>query len=431
MVREDQPGDQQLVAYLATSTDVPPSVSKLRQYLTNSVPNTPLPGRFVTLDQLPLDRNGKIDKRALPAPGRQRPHLHRPYVKPATFRQALIAKCFAETLGLNDVGLHDNFFELGGDSLHATNLLLLLEQNLGIRCPPRFLYAAGTVAAIDQDIKQDLRPAYIVAMRADGALPPLFCMHDSHGHVLGYRRLAQLLGPDRPVYGVQAYDLDKLPRRGMRLEEIACRYVQEIRQVQPSGPYYLCGQCFGGLVAFETARQLSEQGERIALLALIDTRFPYKILGQLAVRLARAWRWLRESRLSTVETLEFLSDRLYGFREWARNSIAVRTRLGATRLAAKNGCGTVHTNMSALDASRLIESRYKPKPYFGTVTLICPGVPHNQRGWERVASRGLDIIEIPVAVESYDPPILVQERYVAELADTLRLLLQERVDTGN
>ena len=110
----------------------------------------------------------------------------------------------------------------------------------------------------------------LVAVRASGSRPPLFAVHDGSGMALFYREFTRLLGPDQPVFGLQARGLDGGEPLQTRIEEMAASYLDEVRRVQPAGPYYLLGDCVGGLIAYEMARQLQSVGEEVGLLAMIE-----------------------------------------------------------------------------------------------------------------------------------------------------------------
>src|SRR5207245_1800835 len=114
----------------------------------------------------------------------------------------------------------------------------------------------------------------LVAIRSGGSKPPLFILHADDGDVIGFRDLALELGPDQPVYGLQARGLDRKCAPLRRIEDMAECYLKEIRTVQPQGPYCLAGSCFGGFVVFEMAQRLLAQGDRVGLLAMFNTPGP-------------------------------------------------------------------------------------------------------------------------------------------------------------
>ena len=383
LAREDRPGVQQLVAYLTSAATPRPTVSFIRRKLAERFPEMMIPARYVFLEQLPGDRNRKLARQALPPPDRKRPPLDQPFVEPHSPTARTIAACFGAVLALDGIGLHDDFFDLGGDSLLATELLLLLEEKLGVLCPPDFLFEGPNVHHIQRRLEEDAKAGPIVPIQGQGAWPPLFCLHSQSGQVLEYRHLGRLLRAERSVFGVQSLAMIRGDRRIPPVESMASTYVSEIRSLQPDGPYYLCGNCFGGTLAFEVARQLRSQGQEVALLALIDSAYPEGALRRLPVRLAVAQQWRRQKDLPLGDRIRYFAQRLRGLSRWDP------------------------------------EIRYRPKPYDGKVVLICAGRPHNQLGWNKVARLGLTIVQLPPFDESDETPHLTREPYVQGLARAL------------
>jgi thioesterase domain-containing protein/acyl carrier protein len=187
-----------------------------------------------------------------------------------------LARLWAELLQLNRVDIDDDFFELGGDSMLAVELFVRLEQLYGKNLPLTTLIQAPTVRQMAKVLRNEGAPPQswpsLVQLQPGTEKAPVFCVHAIGGNILNYSPLARYLGRDQPVYGLRARGLDGTQEPHNTVEEMAADYIDEIRQVQPEGPYYLSGYSFGGLVAYEIARQLRAQGQEIALLAMIDTR---------------------------------------------------------------------------------------------------------------------------------------------------------------
>jgi amino acid adenylation domain-containing protein/thioester reductase-like protein len=146
LAREDTPGDRRLVAYVAGRDGQAPQVSDLRALLKEKLPEYMMPSAFVVLEALPATASGKVDRKALPAPGEGRRELDREYVPPRTPLETALAGAWAEVLRVERVGVHDNFFELGGHSLLATHLAGRLRKTVGIDVPLRALFTGPTVA---------------------------------------------------------------------------------------------------------------------------------------------------------------------------------------------------------------------------------------------------------------------------------------------
>jgi thioesterase domain-containing protein len=171
--------------------------------------------------------------------------------------------------------VRDNFFELGGHSLLAVRLFALIEKRLGRKLPLSTVFQGATVERLASVLREQAKPgprSSLVAIQPDGSKRPLFLVHPAGGHVFPYIHLAQYLGPDQPCYGLQARGLEEGQDAHTRIEDMAAYYIKALQTVQPGGPYFLGGWSMGGVVAFEMAQQLHAQGQRVALLALLDGR---------------------------------------------------------------------------------------------------------------------------------------------------------------
>src|SRR5207237_121289 len=171
------------------------------------------------------------------------------------------------------IGVHDNFFELGGHSLLAVRLFALLEKRFNKRLPLATLFQAPTIAQLATTIEGDAsrEPSSLVPIQTLGTRPSFFCIHAVGGNVLEYYDLARHLGNDQPFYGLQSVGLSDGNGPHARIEDMAAHYVKEIRELQPIGPYFIGGRSLGGIIAYDAARQLKEQGQEVALLALLDS----------------------------------------------------------------------------------------------------------------------------------------------------------------
>jgi thioesterase domain-containing protein/acyl carrier protein len=190
-------------------------------------------------------------------------------------REAQLAEAFADVLELPSVPVTASFFDLGGDSLRALRLVTAIRRRCELDLPLRMLFEHPSVAALAAATHRgtNVEQEPLVAIQPHGRRPPLFCVHAIDGDVLGYFELARRLGREQPLYGLQAWRRPDEPF-GTTVEEMAQVYVGALRRVQPSGPYRLVGWSFGGVIAFEMARQLRAAGESVALLTLLDSRCP-------------------------------------------------------------------------------------------------------------------------------------------------------------
>ena len=415
-------GYQRLVAYIVAAVVPLPTVTALRKDLARSLPELMIPARFIFLDTLPVDRHKKVMRRLLPHPNRERPPLDQAFVAPGTPQQQTIADCFGEILGIDKVGLNDNFLELGGDSLMATELLLLIESKLAMSFPIEFFYQDSTVAALDRNFESGIHQGITVPLQPAGTRPPLFCLHNHAGHVLEYRQLATLMGPDQPVYGIRSLNTESYTE--FRLEILATQYVREIQRVQPGGPYNLCGNCFGGLIAFEVAQQLRRNGEEVAVLALIDTAFPAGIVKTVIRRLSIGKNWRELSRLSIRKGILSLRGKLARFYLWISGQLEQHLQIGFANRT--RGSGLRQGSLRTVDYHKEVEKRYRPRAYGGNMTLVCLAVKENQLGWIKIGGRNLKIVQLADQDGGYSNPHLVHEPYVNSLADELSALLNDQ-----
>ncbi|HEY0455824.1 MAG TPA: HAD-IIIC family phosphatase, partial [Verrucomicrobiae bacterium] len=198
------------------------------------------------------------------------------YVAPRNETEQQLARIWQDLLHLDRIGIRDDFFALGGTSLLAVRLFSQIEKELGRSMPLVTLFQAPTIEQLATIIRRKKAPqgsSPVVPIQPRGNKPPLFLIHGAGGGLLwGYANLAANLPGDQPVYGLE-------PRRSgvpqqRSVEELARRYWEAIRPIQPHGPYYLGGYCFGGFVAYEMARIAQSENEPVALLALIDSPAP-------------------------------------------------------------------------------------------------------------------------------------------------------------
>ena len=273
--REDQHGLKQLVAYLVCQEGPVPSPTELRAFLRTALPDYMTPFFFVFLKAMPLTANNKVDLRALPAPALSLSDGVA-HIGPRDRVEVQLTALWQQVLEVPKIGIHDNFFDLGGHSLKAAQLFFLLEQVYGRRLPLATLFQAPTIAELASVLsREQWTPPWqsLIAIQPSGTAMPIFMVPGVGGNVLVFAQLARLLGLDQPFYGLQARGLDGKETPFTSVPEMARHYIAEIRTVRPHGPYVVLGICTGGLIAYEMAQQLLEQGET-ATLVMMDTWHP-------------------------------------------------------------------------------------------------------------------------------------------------------------
>ncbi|WP_274543380.1 non-ribosomal peptide synthetase [Streptomyces sp. DH-12] len=242
----------------------------VREHLRRQLPEYMRPAAVVPLDRLPLTSNGKLDRAALPAFDAEPADIGR---APATPQEQVVCELFAEVLGRPVVGVSEDFFDLGGHSLLATRLIARLRAAFGVELGVRSLFEAPTPAGIAARLDvDDADGSYevMLPLRTGGDRPPLFCVHPGGGISWSYSALIKHLGPQYPLYGIQARSLARPEPRPASIEEMAVDYADQIQRVQPHGPYHLAGWSFGGLCAHALAAEFQRRGEPVALVAVLD-----------------------------------------------------------------------------------------------------------------------------------------------------------------
>jgi thioesterase domain-containing protein/acyl carrier protein len=431
--RRDHLGLKQLVAYLQPQDGSIPSVGDLRSYLKEKLPEYMIPSAFLRVETLPTTPNGKIDRKGLPAASDLRLKPKRQYVAPRERLEETLVDIWSRVLEKN-VGVRDDFFELGGHSLAALKVLTEVKKQTGKTLPLATFFQASTVESVADILrKEDQNPSWscLVPIQPVGSRPPLFLVHGAEGNVLLYRQVSRYLPSDQPVYGLQSQIADAHGLKNRTVERMASQYLQEIRAVQPHGPFFLGGYCLGGVIALEIAQQLSAVGEQVGLVIMLDT-YNYSTVSLTKARLETPLHFVQNlwfhivnaASIPVREREQFVRQKLNI--EWAR--LGVRLRHTASRLRAYNNAGQneyPHLLIKRVNDQACV--RYLPSPYHGRVSLIRPkgsflGLGSPSLGWEGII-RNLEVHELPV----YPKGMLV-EPFCRTLAETLRKCLQRALD---
>ncbi|MDQ0457760.1 amino acid adenylation domain-containing protein [Rhizobium paknamense] len=275
ILREDPGQGKRLVAYLVLSEAGEIDGPDLSARLAASLPSHMIPAAYVVMDAIPLNVNGKIDRHALPAPQWK---AEEGFVPPRNETEKMIAAIWCDILGLQEVGVHDSFFNLGGDSLAAARMIAAIRSKMKGELAIAAVFEAPTIATLASMVATPASRTNfldtVLPIRDKGNSAPLFCIHPVLGMGWGFYSLLGHVSEDTPIYALQSEGLRDLSSLPQSVEEMAERYVERIRSIQPHGPYHLLGWSFGGLVAHEMARQLKEQGEAVSFLGLLDS-YPY------------------------------------------------------------------------------------------------------------------------------------------------------------
>jgi aspartate racemase len=278
VVVSEESGDKQLVAYVVDGAgEGGVDIADLRKYVRERLPEYMLPASFVLLESLPLKPNGKVDRRKLPALEKSHGEIRPTHVAPRDRLELELTRIWEETLRTQPIGVRDNFFELGGHSLTAVRMFAAIEKRLNKRLPLMTLFHHPTIEHLGEIIRGQEQSALwsaVVCMQAGGTKPRFFCVHPGGGGVFRYVDLVRRLGPDYPFYAFQAAGLEEGQLPETRIEDMAARYIEAMRTVQPEGPYFIGGWSMGGIIALEMSRQLQVLSDEVALLVLMDSALP-------------------------------------------------------------------------------------------------------------------------------------------------------------
>ena len=269
VAREDAPGDKRLVAYIIALAEQRPTVDDLNDFLRTKLPSYMVPSKFVFLDSLPLTPNGKVDRQALLATDGARTASNESFIAPRNHLERQLADIWERVLGVQTIGIKDNFFDLGGHSLLAVRVTSQIEKIFGKKLSLTSFFQAPTVEQLANVLSNEIQLApwsSLIPIQPNGSKPPFFWVHGEASDAF----LSRYLDPDQPLYGILHQSHDGQPARYTTVQDIAAHYLREIRTVQPQGPYFLGGYCFGAMVAFEMAQQLKNQDEKVAFLVLLS-----------------------------------------------------------------------------------------------------------------------------------------------------------------
>ncbi|MFJ3495852.1 amino acid adenylation domain-containing protein [Streptomyces sp. NPDC086091] len=431
--RTDLPGGEPaLVAYLVVHGPDRTDPETLRGALRSSLPAYMVPARFVVLDALPVNRSGKIDKRALPLPPTEAEDSAVAYTAPATPAEKLLAEIWREVLGLSRIGVHDDFFRIGGSSLSTVRVSLMatgrgLPVSVGdlIEYPTVARLAAHAARTADGGV-----PAVVtseVRLR-EGAGDPLWCVHPTGGSAAWFVPLARALPPGRPVHAFQARGLLGGVDPGT-VTGIAANYVAELTERDGGGPHALLGWSMGANIALEMATQLHRAGHTVAPLVLIEPYLPNTAARERLLGVTRALRQALRLR-DRVRELPASAQRERATAELTAVLLGAGMSPAEAALVEDAPIEVWHSLLAAL-------AGYEVRPYPGPVHLVvgseAAGLPRGRTmpgldvdydtyvaRWRSVAGGGLTL-----HVSDGDHMSMMAEPRVARIADLLVTIEEE------
>jgi acyl carrier protein len=375
---------------------------ELRQFVAEKLPAYMVPSTVTLVGVFPLTPNGKVDRKALPEPVRVR-SSERELVGPRTGLERRLVEIWQRELGVDRVGVTDNFFDLGVRSIVAASLFASIEREVGDRLPLGAIFRAPTIEQLARLIEGEQdgsRWTSLVPIAPEGSEPPLFCVHGGAGTILMLASLAPRFGADQPVYGLQARGLYGKVAPLRTIEEMASHYLSEMRDVHPPGrPWRITGYCFGAIVAYEIAQQLTAAGEQVQLLASFNGPSPIWI---------KRWVWYgnqpsqrakhppkpKLTRGQRIGRLLREPHRLKTFfgRMWA---------LPYTRFALRTGRPIPERVRESyfFKLHHIAEVTYEPKPYPGEMLIFYGDGLYDdpELGWSGLAEGGIHAFGVPDA----------------------------------
>lgn len=417
IVREDNPNDKRLVAYVVPEKNVTLEISDLKERLKSALPDYMIPSAFVLMEKIPLTANGKIDRKALPVPEVNTKSESANFEEPHNPLESLLAGIWSDILKQDKIGIHDNFFELGGHSLLGIKMMGEIEQKTGVKLDYPTLFRASTISQLAKVINaEDLNMEWpiVVPLQQGSNKTPLFLVHMHNGNIQRWRVLLKYLDKNQPVYAIQPRGLDEKYDYHYSIPDMAKFYLSEIKKIQPSGPYRLGGLCFGGTVAVEMARQLNEMGEKVELVFMINNYAPPSNPMQYKIR--ETWDEFKEMNMEAK--LEFALEKT--------KNAGKKVLSKLTRVFDSSKENEQEENVKTKPDIRWVHSvallHYQPETsYNGDVVLVKTGdevAKHYDEtlGWKRLISGNIEMHIVP---ESDNDSIITTEKYYHQLGALL------------
>lgn len=298
---KDHVDNMRLVAYVELEKAIPLAdeahlFKSIKASLGTTLPEYMIPTDYMIILEVPLMSNGKVNRKALPAPVLQ--VIDRDIIAAETELEKRMLSIWSRNLGMDQISVVDNFFDLGGNSLIATKIMLQVEQETGKRLPNATLFQYQSIRALCKVIESNIAESpykVLVPMKPTGTKMPIYIVHAIGLNLMFLRNVVQLMDVDQPVYGLQALGLNGIDEPLDNMEAIARYYNSEILMHNPKGPYIIAGYSFGGYIAWEMVRQLKEMGKDVRMLAMMDTNIQEPLYQQplaerIAKKLFRQWK---------------------------------------------------------------------------------------------------------------------------------------------
>jgi amino acid adenylation domain-containing protein len=413
--KKNSAGETIIVAYIVPNR---PQIdlSDVRSFLKTKLTDYMMPSAIEILDALPLTPNNKLDRKRLPEPSRQNLTV----IPARDDLEHHLVQVWEKVLDLKPIGIDDNFFDLGGHSLKALQLFAEIEKIWHKKLLLAVLLESPTIAGLAKIIRTGEIPDWspVVLLKPSENESPLFCVHPLGGNLFDYHTLSKILDIHRPIYGLQPRGIDGKQQPIDRIEDMASYFIRSIQIIQPQGPYFIAGYSFGGIVAFDIARQLTELGEKVAFLGLVDIRCP--VITEIDTPF-REWIDIqldRMRKLTIKEQFDYLYEKLFKHKSQGYRDEVVATLSDLDLFTPEL--------VKVLDCNVQAAKEYQPQIFAGKATLFWSEYQdwyikkHPTLGWGDLVTDGLDIQQIPGNHTS-----LMQEPHVRVLAEKLKSSIAE------
>ncbi len=265
----DEHAEKVLLAYLLAAKGVQPQTADLTRLLRAAVPDYMIPADFICLERFPLNPNGKVNRATLPRPSQVKAaEPTSGFVAPRSELEQQLATAWSKLLNKERIGVHDNFFDLGGHSMLALRLISHMEKQTGQKVSLSLLFQAPTIAELAAALSGESRSEQkaIQTIQGQGTQPPLFFLSAPQYA----RALSNVMGKDQPFYGLNIFAFQTVPEADLNMQLVAKRFVEEMKAIQPQGPYYVGAYCGDARVAMAVVHRLTELNEEIAFFGVID-----------------------------------------------------------------------------------------------------------------------------------------------------------------
>jgi thioesterase domain-containing protein/acyl carrier protein len=396
------------------------------------LPDYMVPAVFISIPNIPLMPNGKLDRKKLPLPSPKRTFTTLKKIKNTT--ESFITQIILKHTGFESIDSNDNFIDMGIDSLAALKIIVDVEEQFDKRFSLTVLLQHPTISMLTKFIDSTTSSPYssLIALRKEGTKVPLYLLHGIGLNLFNFNGMLSHLDPEQPVYGLRAAGLDGNQTPLKTIESLAAHYNQQILNHDPIGPYAIAGYSFGGIIAFEMVKQLKEAGKFVEMLAMIDTHIqkpPQRLfINTIAVKAVRQYhkfifrlRSFIKYPLANINYLSILySNKIKLFLIW----------LGA--LDKYKTSELPRYMQIVVDRLEKAWGKYDVKPYDIKIDLFKADKrlyyvdDPEMLGWKEYALQGIDIHTVPGDHEDmFEPP------HDKTLAELLQKRLDEIPSNGN